>query len=112
VVRWDPEGFAARELAERASAGLSPAARMITVAGAPSAVRAFLGVVELPARAEILGPAPMPSQRPGEVRVRAVIRAPTSHGPALVAALSRAMSVRSARKLEAVRVQVDPYDIG
>jgi len=112
VVRWDPEGFAARELADRASAGLAPAARMVTVAGGPSAVRAFLGVIELPVQAEVLGPAPTPSTRPGEELVRAVMRVPRAHGPALVAALSRALSVRSAHKLQAVRVQVDPNDIG
>jgi primosomal protein N' (replication factor Y) len=112
VVRWDPEGFADRELAERSSAGLPPAARMVTVTGVPSAVRAFLGVTELPAEAEVLGPAPVSSARAGEELVRAVIRTPKVHGPGLVAALSTAQSVRSARKLDPVRVQVDPSDIG
>jgi hypothetical protein len=41
-----------------------------------------------------------------------VIRSHREDGPSLVAALSTAQSMRSARKLEAVRVQVDPYDIG
>jgi primosomal protein N' (replication factor Y) len=111
VVRWDPEGFAARELAERASAGLPPAARMAMVTGTPTAVNAFLGVVKLPVQAELLGPTPMPST-PSAALTRAVIRTPRANGPALVSALSIALSVRSARKLEAVRVQVDPYDIG
>jgi primosomal protein N' (replication factor Y) len=111
VVRWDPEGFAARELAERSSAGLPPAARMAIVTGTPAAVHAFLEVVELPVQAEVLGPAPLPST-PGGALTRAVIRTDRANGPALVAALSIALSVRSARKLEAVRVQVDPYDIG
>jgi primosomal protein N' (replication factor Y) len=112
VVRWDPEGFAARELSERSAAGLPPAARMATVSGIPSAVGAFLDVMELPAEAEVLGPAPASSTAPGEELVRAVIRIPRDNGPSLVAALATAQSIRSARKLEAVRVQVDPYEIG
>ncbi len=35
LVRWDPEGFAARELAERRSARLPPAARLATLVGKP-----------------------------------------------------------------------------
>jgi primosomal protein N' (replication factor Y) (superfamily II helicase) len=112
VVRWDPEGFAARELAERASAGLPPAARMITVEGGPDAVPAFLAVAKLPAEAEVLGPGPALRPRAGEELVRAVIRAPRASGLGLVAAVRAACSVRSARKLDPVRVHVDPHEIG
>jgi primosomal protein N' (replication factor Y) len=112
VVRWDPEGFAARELAERSAAGLPPAARMATVSGSPNAVTAFLEVLDLPAVAEVLGPVPVPSTGTDDELVRAVIRSPIEDGPSLVAALSTAQSMRSARKLDPVRVHVDPYDIG
>jgi primosomal protein N' (replication factor Y) len=112
VVRWDPEGFAARELSERSAAGLPPAALMATVSGIPKAVTAFLEVMDLPVEAEVLGPVPVPSTGSDEEQVRAVIRSHREDGPSLVAALSTAQSMRSARKLEAVRVQVDPYDIG
>ena len=37
-MRWDPAGFAARELAERAELRLPPAARMAALTGPPAAV--------------------------------------------------------------------------
>jgi primosomal protein N' (replication factor Y) len=46
LVRWDPAGFAARELAERAALGFPPAAAMASLQGPPGAVAAFLAHLE------------------------------------------------------------------
>ena len=58
LVRWDPVGFAERELAERAELGFPPAVRMAAVTGPSTAVAEFVGSAALPDRAEILGPVP------------------------------------------------------
>ncbi|MYS17517.1 primosome assembly protein PriA, partial [Streptomyces sp. SID4982] len=56
LVRWDPVGFAVRELAERAELGFPPVSRMAAVSGTPEAVAEFLAAVESPPDAEVLGP--------------------------------------------------------
>ena len=107
LVRWDPAGFAQREMAERQSAHLPPASRLATVTGERSAVEEALAALAVPAAAEVLGPVPT-----GDDEVRAVIRVPRAHGPALSAALGDLQRARSSRKLSAVRVQVDPPALG
>ncbi len=107
LVRWDPAGFAAREAEERWEARLPPAARVATVTGAPGALDDLLALVALPETAEILGPVPTADP---EVE-RLVLRVPRSQGRALAHALGEAQRLRSARKLEPVRIQVDPWDL-
>jgi primosomal protein N' (replication factor Y) len=108
LVRWDPAGFAERELADRLALGFPPAARLAAVTGSPQAVRELLELADLPPGAEVLGP--VPGRREG---VRALVRVPRAHGAGLAAALRAAQGVRSARKAaETVRVQIDPPDIG
>jgi primosomal protein N' (replication factor Y) len=102
LVRWDPAGFAAREMAERQSAHLPPASRFATVSGAPGAVDDALTLLDLPGDAELLGPVP-----DGE-ESSAVVRVPRRTGARLSAALREMQRLRSARKLDAVRVRVDP----
>jgi primosomal protein N' (replication factor Y) len=104
LVRWDPAGFAGRELADRASAHLPPACRLATITGSPGAVDDALTLLELPDGAESLGP--VAHGEAGESRV--VVRVPRATGPDLSAALREMQRLRSARKLDAVRVQVDP----
>jgi primosomal protein N' (replication factor Y) len=103
LVRWDPGGFAAREAAQRREAHLPPASRLATVTGEPGAVDDALTLLVPPPGFELLGPVPH-----GEGESRAVVRVPRSHGPALSRALGEVQRVRSARKLDAVRIQVDP----
>ncbi len=107
LVRWDPAGFAQREMAERQAAHLPPASRLATVTGERSAVDEALASFAVPAAAEVLGPVPT-----GDDEVRAVIRVPRAHGPALSTALGDLQRTRSSRKLAAVRVQVDPPALG
>jgi primosomal protein N' (replication factor Y) len=106
LVRWDPAGFAQRELADRQSARLAPASRMASITGEPDAVADALALLELPEHAEVLGPVPT-----SEEEERAVVRVPRASGAALSRALGDLQRVRSSRKLAAVRIQVDPYTL-
>jgi primosomal protein N' (replication factor Y) len=103
LVRWDPSGFAAREAAERREAHLPPASRLATVTGEPGAVDDALTLLAPPTGFERLGPVPF-----GDGESRAVVRVPRVHGAELSRALGEVQRVRSARKLDAVRIQVDP----
>jgi primosomal protein N' (replication factor Y) len=120
LLRWDPATFAARELAERRELGFPPAARMASLTGPADAVADLLGLVELPAGAEVLGPVPVGDGGAGpggpgdggEAEERALVRvASRADGDALAAALHAAAAVRSARKAAgAVRVRIDPRE--
>jgi len=115
LVRWDPSGFAQRELAERQSAHLPPASRLATLTGDPSAVSSALEMLELPGGAEVLGPVlvePTQGGPPEQAQVRAVVRAPRSVGAQLSRRLVEMQGVRDAKKMAAVRVQVDPVGLG
>ncbi|MFG2131399.1 primosomal protein N' [Streptomyces sp. NPDC048751] len=131
LVRWDPVGHAVRELAERAELGFPPVSRMAAVSGTAEAVAEFLGAVELPSEAEVLGPVPLPvtmagrprrpgGPPPGEHWERALVRVPPGRGAALASALKAAQAARMARgggggggeAGARVWVRMDPADIG
>jgi len=113
LIRWDPAGFAERELADRGELGFPPAVRMAAVTGAADAVASLLSGV--PPEFEVLGPVPVergaaPAGAAGQVR--AVVRASRSQGAALARALHAAQAARSARKEGGgVRVQLDPAEV-
>ena len=106
LVRWDPAGFARREAAVRAEAHLPPASRLATLTGEPGAVDDALTLLDQPAGTEVLGPVETDD---GESRV--VVRVPRAQAVALSRALGEVQRVRSARKLDAVRIQVDPVTL-
>ena len=109
-VRWDPAGFARREVEERSLAHLPPAARMATVTGDLGALDDVLHLLDLPEGAEVLGPVPV--ERVGEAdEHRVLLRVPRAQGATLTEALGDLQRLRSARKLDAVRVQVDPLSV-
>ncbi|MFJ3671676.1 primosomal protein N' [Streptomyces sp. NPDC090106] len=125
LVRWDPVGHAVRELSERAELGFPPVSRMAAVSGPPALVAEFLGAVELPGEAEVLGPIPLPvtgergprrvgAPPAGEQWERALIRVPPGKGAAMAAALKAAQAARTARGSAetGVRLRIDPPDIG
>lgn len=124
LVRWDPVGHAVRELAERAELGFPPVSRMAAVAGRADDVTELLRSAELPAGAEVLGPVPLPvpdparprrpgDPPPGEQWERALVRVRPGQGAALAAALKAARAARLVkREGEAVRVRIDPPDLG
>ncbi|WP_129339663.1 primosomal protein N', partial [Cellulomonas endophytica] len=64
LVRWDPAGLAARELAEREELALPPAVRTAAVTGGRRAVASLLAHARLPGGAEVLGPVPDPGAAP------------------------------------------------
>lgn len=105
LVRWDPEGFAARELAERRSARFPPASRLATVVGSPESMTEVVSTLRLPGYVEVLGPA-----EGSDGQQRLVLRTSSDRGAGLTKALQQLQASRSSRKLPAVSVHVDPTD--
>ena len=130
LVRWDPVGHAAAELAARTEVGFPPAVRMAAVEGSPAALQDVLdGLVDAVPCLDVLGPVEIdgPAEpravdahasdpvgaEPDEPRERALVRVPRSEGRVLAAALHAAQAARTARKAtEPVRVRMDPPDVG
>ena len=104
LVRWDLPGFTEREIRERQEAHLPPASRLATITGEPGPVDDALTLLAPPPSAEVLGPVEVVEPAGS----RAVIRVPRADGAALSRSLTEMQRLRSARKLDAVRVQVDP----
>ena len=103
LVRWDQPGFARREATQRAEAHLPPASRLATISGDAGAVDDALTLLAAPTNAEVLGPVQVADEQ-----WRVVVRVPRAEGPALSHALLELQRLRSSRKLDPVRVQVDP----
>nr|WP_187361119.1 primosomal protein N' [Phytoactinopolyspora mesophila] len=116
LVRWDPAGFAVRELAERGELHFPPAARVAELRGAATDVSELMSLTELPALAEVLGPAPAAASADtadDPELVQAIVRVPRGAGLGLATALRAAAGVRSARRAGGpVRIRVDPIDLG
>jgi primosomal protein N' (replication factor Y) len=113
LIRWDPVGHAAAELAARTEVGFPPAVRMAAVDGPPAAVAELIEAARLPESAEVLGPVELDPGPSGAVRERALVRVPRVDGRALAAAMVAAQAARTARKAaDPVRVQLDPQEIG
>ena len=109
LVRWDPGGSASRELADRVALGFPPAVRAVEVSGHGADVADLLRLIDLPAGGEVLGP--VPTSEDGHEQ--ALIRAPRGSSAALSAAVKAGQAVRAARRSGgAVRVRVDPVDLG
>ena len=106
LVRFDPVGFAVRELAERRELGFPPASRMAALTGPPAALTELLAGASLPPHTEVIGPVPT-----GDDLQRYLVRSDRVHGAALARALRTAAAGRSARRsAEPVRIVLDPLD--
>jgi len=119
LVRWDPAGFAARDLAERQELQLPPAAVMAQVLGTAEGVAALHRALRLPEGVTVLGPMPVEKgSGEGQDRLRPpdqrlLLRAPPALAGAVAAALSGACGVLSAAKIaHRPRVSMHPDDIG
>jgi primosomal protein N' (replication factor Y) len=122
LVRGDPAGFAARELADRAEAHLTPAAKMITIEGPLPALGDLTdrlsdhdpSHLETLDHLEVLGPVELPRSPGSDDPVgRLTLRTPHTEGRALVRTVKTALAVRSAKKLPGpLRVKVDPQVLG
>ena len=109
LVRWDPAGYAERELDDRAATRLPPAWRMAEMLGTSEAVQDLLDRTRLPPSAEVLGPVGVP----GDDTARLIVRCPLPDGLALARALRAAAGVRSAMRAPgSVRIRIDPVDLG
>jgi len=114
LLRWDPAGFARRELADRAELGYPPAARLAELTGTYAGVTELIALAELPDKAEVLGPNELQEPAPdGEGKLhRALVRAAAADGRALAAGLKAAQGVRTARSApDFVRIRIDPVDL-
>ncbi len=107
LVRWDQAGLARRLSQERQEARLPPAVRLATITGDPGALDDVLTLLAPPPYVEVLGPVPSG----GDDEERLVLRAPRTHGAELAHALGELQRLRSSRKLDAVRVRVDPTSV-
>ena len=92
---------------ERQEARLPPACRLATVTGEPGAVDDALTLLAPPDAASRCS---VPC-RPATSEERLVLRTPRARGAELSRALGELQRVRSSRKLDAVRVQVDPVSL-
>ena len=114
LVRWDPGGFARREIEERAAAHLPPASRMATVTGDPGRLEAALAAARAAARGRGAGPGARrwrgPARRATSCATSSGCRA--ARAPRSPRALGGLQAQRSARKLPHVRVEVDPAELG
>ncbi|BAX98070.1 putative primosomal protein N' [Mycobacteroides stephanolepidis] len=120
LIRWDPVGHAADELAARAEVGLPPQVHIAAIDGPAAAVAALVDTADLPEGAELLGPVDLPvgARRPAGISdgvevVRMLVRVPRTAGLEMAAALRRGVATLSARRdAEPVRVQIDPLHVG
>ena len=109
LVRWSPDGYAARELAERHQAGLPPASRLAELTGPAEAVddlldRAGRTLGRLRTTPRVLGPVPV-----GDDTVRALVTVARGGGPDLARALHEAQAARGTKKLPGtVKIRIDP----
>lgn len=112
-VRWDPAGFAQRELEERVELDLPPAITTATMTGEHAVVSAALQRFTPPEGVEVLGP--VPSQY-NDDEVRAIVRGrPAGDLEArekFARAIAHLQATRSARKMSGLlRIQFDPPEL-
>ncbi len=126
LLRWDPVGFAERELADRRAVGLPPAVRMAALSGAPDDVTvATAAVLDLlrdsgtkGLQPQVWGPLPVVEPRGSrsvgvvDARVRQLISVPLRASDTLTAALRASAAGRSARKLPPTEIRLDPTVLG
>jgi primosomal protein N' (replication factor Y) len=109
LVRWDAPWLAARELRERAAAGLPPATRMAALLGATADIAEVEGALTVPHR--LLGPVPDPDKGHPD-RQRGLVVVDREHAVELGRQLRAVTATRSARaKSRPVHVRMDPRDI-
>ncbi len=109
LVRWDAPWLAARELRERAAAGLPPATRMAALLGAAA------DIAEVDGGAVGAAPAARSGARPDKAhpdRQRGLVVVDREHAAELGRQLRAITATRSARaKSRPVHVRMDPRDI-
>ncbi|HSU45460.1 MAG TPA: primosomal protein N' [Arthrobacter sp.] len=122
LLRWDPAGYAGRELSLRVELQLPPAVRIASVTGPRAAVEHYTGAVEADLggagiTVRTAGPAPLlltapPSGRRSAEDVRTLLFFPYSQATAVVRVLrvTRA-AVAAKRTTEPVQLRLDGVDV-
>jgi primosomal protein N' (replication factor Y) len=116
LVRWDPAGFAERELALRQELGLPPAVRIASLTGGQQDVNNLVAQLSLPPDVRVVGPAPVPTiPAPGAPDVpdyRTLVFFPYALAPAVTGKL-RALKASNAAKRSgsAVQIRCDGLDV-
>ena len=122
LLRWDPAGFAQRELSLRMELQLPPAVRIASITGPRAAVEHYTAAVqaELSAAATSLrtaGPAPLvlngpPSARRSAEDVRTLVFFPYGQAATVTRVLRVAKAAASAkRSVEPVQLRLDGVDV-
>lgn len=122
AVRWDPAGYAQRELDEWETLGFPPRFTLITVTGEKADVVSFTRLLQLGEEVEVFGPvqvagrlnAPLDSELGIALHThtsRLLLRAPVSSHRDLTRAVRTAMRVKSAKRDgQPLKIQVNPVD--
>lgn len=119
LIRWDPAGFARRELAERQELGLPPAVRTAALTGPRTAVEAFLAALD-PGRLasepalRVIDPVPLEEEGEDgeEPDYRAILFMSYAVAPAVTAALRSVRASASAARAHApVQIRCDGSDV-
>ncbi|MCZ2402708.1 primosomal protein N' [Paenarthrobacter sp. Z7-10] len=113
LVRWDPGGFAERELSLRQELGLPPAVRIASLTGGQSDIESFITRMSLPPEVRVVGPAALsagsaPTGHPLPVEdtdYRSLIFIPFAMAADIVSKL-RALKASNAAKRTGSPVQV------
>lgn len=109
LIRWDPAGFAERELALRQELGLPPAVRLIAVTGKLNSVADFTARLDFPAEVRCIGPALLEN---GSGDYRALIFVPYSLASGVLAQVRAVkLSLSAARAAEPVQIRCDGLDL-
>jgi primosomal protein N' (replication factor Y) len=122
LLRWDPAGFARRELALRTELQLPPAVRIASVTGPRAAVEHFTAAVqhrlaEAGVTIRTAGPAPLqsggqPSSRRAAEDVRTLLFFPYGQAAAVVRMLRATRSAAAAKRTtEPVQLRLDGVDV-
>ncbi|RKO21288.1 primosomal protein N' [Pseudarthrobacter phenanthrenivorans] len=122
LLRWDPAGYAQRELALRVELQLPPAVRIASVTGPRAAVEHYTAAVEAELRAagvtvRMAGPAPLvlhgpPSARRPAEDVRTLVFFPYAQAAAVTRVLRVARAAAAAKRTtEPFQLRLDGVDV-
>ncbi|SDP05388.1 replication restart DNA helicase PriA [Nakamurella panacisegetis] len=123
LIRWDPAGHAAAELAARTELGFPPAVAMASLQGEETVAAHAAESLRLPEGGEILGPVlledlPPPTgsrargPAPAVGTARVLVRVPPSGRRQLAAEIKALAAARSTRKDdESLRLRIDPDEL-
>lgn len=119
LIRWSPQAWADRELADRSEVGFPPAVHMFAVDGPAAALAEFLEEFRLIDRVEVLGPVDLPAgeELPGHEQIadpeRVLLRvSPPELGEVADELRSFVVGRSGRRNSHPVRVRLDPINIG